>query len=149
MTGLFWSCAADHGAAGSSCWSRLWRRAEGHAAAQVAAEDGRQGRQLHAIRCECGNDARGATGCEESGEGGKIFPLVCDLATADDLFQSSPRTALRTTRLITFFGMIPNFEPQDILLKLARLVRRRDVAVQREPRSRPDYAAGVAKIPAV
>jgi uncharacterized SAM-dependent methyltransferase len=112
------------------------------------------------------------------------FPLVCDLATADDLPlvlrrlcaeraaaaieergcpsrsrsaptsipASRPATALATccgwdtrapknpgeasatwmisgqvpARLITFFGIIPNFEPQIILPKLAALVRRND-----------------------
>ena len=54
----------------------------------------------------------------------KCFPLVCDLATADDLpkvlatHHPSP-----ATRLITFFGMIPNFEPDDILPKLASLLK--------------------------
>jgi uncharacterized SAM-dependent methyltransferase len=52
------------------------------------------------------------------------FPVVCDLATADDvpaLFAShgSPEAV----RLVTFFGMIPNFEPQTILPKLESLVR--------------------------
>lgn len=78
----------------------------------------------------------------------KIFPLVCDLATADDLFPVlATHHALRTTRLITFFGMIPNFEPQDILLKLARLVRRQDTLLfSANLAPGPDYAAGVAKI---
>src|ERR1043166_4225004 len=57
----------------------------------------------------------------------KCRPLVCDLATADDLpavleRESPPRAA----RLVTFFGMIPNFEPGAILPKLASLVRRGD-----------------------
>jgi uncharacterized SAM-dependent methyltransferase len=52
------------------------------------------------------------------------FPFVCDLASADSLAaifaRQSPRNAVRIT---TFFGMIPNFEPQKILPKLAALVR--------------------------
>jgi L-histidine N-alpha-methyltransferase len=51
------------------------------------------------------------------------FPLVCDLATADNL-QSFLVT--RHPSLVTFFGMIPNFEPRDILPKLASLVRKND-----------------------
>ena len=53
----------------------------------------------------------------------KCFPLVCDLATADDL------PSVLTTRqptIITFFGMIPNFEPADILPKLVALMRKQD-----------------------
>src|SRR5260221_5224381 len=55
---------------------------------------------------------------------GSFSGLVCDLATADDLpavfaDQSVPGQA----RLITFFGTIPNFEPQPILLTFAALLR--------------------------
>ena len=51
------------------------------------------------------------------------FPFVCDLATANDL----PKCLdTRHPSLVTFFGMIPNFEPQDILPKLASLVRLKD-----------------------
>jgi L-histidine N-alpha-methyltransferase len=51
-------------------------------------------------------------------------PLVCDLASAEDLpavldGYIKPADA----RLITFFGMIPNFEPQFILPRLAALLR--------------------------
>jgi L-histidine N-alpha-methyltransferase len=78
----------------------------------------------------------------------KIFPLVCDLATADDLFPVlATHHAPRTTRLITFFGMIPNFEPQDILPKLVKLIRRPDTLLfSANLAPGADYAAGVAKI---
>ena len=48
------------------------------------------------------------------------FPLVCDLATADDL---APCLVTRHPSLMTFIGMIPNFEPRLILPKLASLIR--------------------------
>ena len=51
------------------------------------------------------------------------FPTVCDLAGADDLpaiFHS--RNTHHAPRLTTFFGMIPNFEPDLMLRKLASLV---------------------------
>ena len=51
------------------------------------------------------------------------FPFVCDLATAQDL---PDLLATRHPSLITFFGMIPNFEPQIILPRLASLVRPKD-----------------------
>ena len=54
------------------------------------------------------------------------FPFVCDLATADDLPRPSSTITRHAARLITFFGMIPNFEPQIILPKLASLVRPKD-----------------------
>ncbi len=57
----------------------------------------------------------------------KCFPLVCDLATADDLPEVLASEGLpRHARLITFFGMIPNFEPGEILPKLAALIRPKD-----------------------
>jgi uncharacterized SAM-dependent methyltransferase len=61
------------------------------------------------------------------------FPLVCDLAATEDLAAAARlacwagRASRRgvpadAARLITFFGMIPNFEPHDFLPKLATLI---------------------------
>lgn len=51
-------------------------------------------------------------------------PFVCDLATTDDLpalvSSAAPNFG---RRLFTFFGMIPNFEPEIILPKLAALLQ--------------------------
>ena len=63
------------------------------------------------------------------------FPFVCDLMTTGDLHKmvgprccAAPddRQVIPTVRLVTFFGMIPNFEPEQILPKLASLIRRKD-----------------------
>jgi uncharacterized SAM-dependent methyltransferase len=55
------------------------------------------------------------------------FPFVCDLGTADDLPEAlKHHVKPRSARLITFFGMIPNFESQLILPKVASLVGQRD-----------------------
>lgn len=54
-----------------------------------------------------------------------IHPLVCDLALTKD-FNSLLPNAPNEHRLITFFGMIPNFEPHMILPKLAQMVRPSD-----------------------
>ncbi len=75
-------------------------------------------------------------------------PLVCDLAAAADLLgildrQISPAAA----RLITFFGMIPNFEPQLILPRLASLLRPSDYLLfSANLAPGPDYAAGFQHI---
>ena len=78
----------------------------------------------------------------------KCFPFVCDLATADDLsgmFAQSP--APRAARLLTFFGMIPNFAPQEILPKLAALVRPQDwLLFSANLAPGKNYAAGVATV---
>jgi uncharacterized SAM-dependent methyltransferase len=52
--------------------------------------------------------------------GKNCFPFVCDLATADDLQKS---LVTHHPSLVTFFGMIPNFEPREILSRLASLIR--------------------------
>ncbi len=74
--------------------------------------------------------------------------LVGDLLTAEDLpevfAQICPPTA---TRLITFFGMIPNFEPQVILPKLRQLLRPGDFLLfSANLAPGDDYAAGVRRI---
>jgi len=89
------------------------------------------------------------------------FPLVCDLATADDLPEvlekvGSARRADRTprrgvptnpARLVTFFGMIPNFEPQTILPRLASLIQAQDsLLFSANLAPGPDFAAGVRRI---
>ena len=72
------------------------------------------------------------------------FPFICDLATADDL---SGFLATRHPSLITFFGMIPNFEPDEILPKLAALVRKKDYLLfSANLAPGADYAAGLKKI---
>jgi uncharacterized SAM-dependent methyltransferase len=76
------------------------------------------------------------------------FPFVCDLISADDLEavldrQSPPGVA----RLISFFGMIPNFEPELILPKLANLIRPDDTLLfSANLAPGPDYASGVQVI---
>jgi len=75
-------------------------------------------------------------------------PLVCDLATADDLTGIlDQQTKGNAARLITFFGMIPNFEPQIILPRLAGLLRPKDYLLfSANLAPGPDYAAGVRRI---
>jgi len=87
-------------------------------------------------------------------------PFVCDLATAEDLGKTiregrrvgdpnDPRTATRrpSQNLVTFFGMIPNFEPEQILPKLASLLRRRhSLLFSANLAPGGDYAAGMKKI---
>lgn len=75
-------------------------------------------------------------------------PMVCDLATTDDLPEFlGGNNATGSARLITFFGMIPNFEPLVILPKLAGLIRPADsllFSANLAPGS--DYAAGVRQV---
>jgi uncharacterized SAM-dependent methyltransferase len=85
------------------------------------------------------------------------FPFVCDLAITEDLpnqlerrfAKSSGRPGARRhiARLFTFFGMIPNFEPQVILPKLADLIGAQDyLLMSANLAPGQDYAAGVQRI---
>jgi uncharacterized SAM-dependent methyltransferase len=76
------------------------------------------------------------------------FPLVCDLTTADDLSVVLDSCITHhAPRVITFFGMIPNFEPQIILPKLASLVRPKDFLLfSANLAPGQNYAAGVKKV---
>jgi L-histidine Nalpha-methyltransferase len=75
-------------------------------------------------------------------------PLVCDLGSADDLpAVLSEHTPAEAARLITFFGMLPNFEPAVILARLAALVRPSDyLLLSANLAPGDDYAAGVQRI---
>ena len=76
------------------------------------------------------------------------FPLVCDLMNASDLpAVLATHAPDRSSRLITFFGMIPNFEPEKILPKLTALARSEDFllfSANLAPGKK--YGAGVKKI---
>jgi L-histidine N-alpha-methyltransferase len=78
----------------------------------------------------------------------EVFPLVCDLVTTEDLpvvldqLQPAPMP-----RVLTFFGMIPNFEPAQILPKLAGLMRQEDTLLFSANLAPGEgYAAGVERI---
>ncbi len=77
--------------------------------------------------------------------GKNCFPFVCDLATTDDLpAVLDLRITHHASRIVTFFGMIPNFEPKQILPKLASLVRPKDFLLfSANLAPGKDYAAGV------
>jgi uncharacterized SAM-dependent methyltransferase len=87
----------------------------------------------------------------------RCFPFVCDLAVADDIREqferpfvkakSESRSEPGSARLFTFFGMIPNFEPQVILPKLAKLIDPHDLLLfSANLAPGRDYAAGVQRI---
>ena len=75
-------------------------------------------------------------------------PIVCDLATCDELAALLDSLATGgAARLITFFGMMPNSEPDLILPRLAGIVRRQDIMLlSANLAPGPDYEAGVRRV---
>ena len=78
----------------------------------------------------------------------QCFPLVCDLVTATDLPAVLDKLySPGSVRILTFFGMIPNFEPDDIVPKLAALLRPGDALLfSANLAPGTDYAAGVQRV---
>jgi uncharacterized SAM-dependent methyltransferase len=76
------------------------------------------------------------------------WPMVFDLERADDLPDAFDEVVPHdSTRLFTFFGMIPNFEPRTIVPRLASLVDPEDsLLISANLAPGPDYAAGVQRI---
>ena len=76
------------------------------------------------------------------------FPFVCDLATAENLPALLTQTCPpRAARLLTFFGMIPNFEPHQILPILTKLLRPNDFLLfSANLAPGTNHAAGMKKI---
>lgn len=76
------------------------------------------------------------------------FPFVCDLASAKELPTAFAQShTSRAARIITFFGVIPNFEPRAILPNLASLLRPADrllFSANLAPGN--NYAAGMRRI---
>jgi L-histidine N-alpha-methyltransferase len=78
---------------------------------------------------------------------GRCFPLVCDLANTrlSEILEIPGRE--EATRVFTFFGMLPNFEPGVILTELAGGLRAGDVLlVSANLAPGPDYDGGIRKI---
>lgn len=75
-------------------------------------------------------------------------PLVFDLATAEDLSAIlKSRIPHPASRIMTFFGMIPNFEPPEIMPKLASLVGLKDILLfSANLAPGADYSAGMKQI---
>ena len=75
-------------------------------------------------------------------------PVVLDLARAEDwgrALQSVLRPGVQ--RVVTFFGMMPNFSPTEVLPRLAGLLQPKDVLlVSANLAPGKNYAAGVRKI---
>lgn len=73
-------------------------------------------------------------------------PLLCDLTLAADLAEFVGADS-RAPRVITFFGMMPNLEPDIILPKLAGLLRPNDLLLlSANLAPGPDYRQGLQRV---
>jgi L-histidine Nalpha-methyltransferase len=77
-----------------------------------------------------------------------VHDLVADFLKADDLQRIFiTQTTGNSTRIINFLGMIPNFEPDEILPRLSSLLRPNDVMVfSANLAPGEDYRAGVEMV---
>jgi uncharacterized SAM-dependent methyltransferase len=74
----------------------------------------------------------------------KSQPAVLDISQTKRLEELLPSNA---PRLITFFGMLPNFEPGEVLQQLSHAIRADDyLLVSANLAPGADYASGVAKV---
>lgn len=75
------------------------------------------------------------------------WPVVCDLARAKDIQKLFDQNKSDLPRIITFFGMIPNFEPDAIVAKLRSLLRGDDLLLfSANLAPGGDYESGVQQI---
>ena len=109
-----------------------------------------RGKELSYVPCDVSLPLVLAAAREAQGvlDGLPCQPLVCDLALAHDLPEVLDQgDQTRARRIITFFGMIPNLEPDNILPKLAALARAEDLLLfSANLAPGPDYHAGVQRV---
>jgi uncharacterized SAM-dependent methyltransferase len=72
---------------------------------------------------------------------------VCDLGTANDLLQSANDIDSSSPRIVTLFGIVPNFEPERLFCRLNELLRPTDLLLlSANLAPGPDYARGVEAV---
>jgi L-histidine N-alpha-methyltransferase len=73
--------------------------------------------------------------------------VVCDLATTEELAAALNKVDSQAPRLITLFGILPNFEPAPLLLRLRSWLRPGDrLLLSANLAPGEDYAAGVRAV---
>lgn len=77
-----------------------------------------------------------------------VHDLVADFVKAEDLQRIFiTQTTGNSTRIINFLGMIPNFEPDEILPRLSSLLRPQDIMVfSANLAPGDDYRSGIEKV---
>jgi L-histidine Nalpha-methyltransferase len=76
----------------------------------------------------------------------KVKPIVCDLLYADDLI-SQLNQEQNSQKILTFFGMIPNFTPSEIMPILSNFLKQGDLLLlSANLAPGADYLAGIKQI---
>jgi L-histidine Nalpha-methyltransferase len=77
----------------------------------------------------------------------QFHSAVCDLATAEDLAVIANAGDKSLPRIVTLFGIVPNFEPGPLLSRMAALLRADDrFLLSANLAPGPDYKAGAEKV---
>jgi uncharacterized SAM-dependent methyltransferase len=120
----------------------------GQKEARLLAVLAEQGKAISYTPCDASLPLVITSAQEAEGMARVCHPLVCDLAIADDLAQVLDEIAPRQgASLFTFFGIIPNFEPDLILAKLSALLREGDLLLfSANLAPGPNYGAGVERV---
>jgi L-histidine N-alpha-methyltransferase len=80
-------------------------------------------------------------------EQSECHAIVCDLAKTDELSRTLDAVDPVTPRLVTLFGIVPNFEPAPLLSRLGGLLRPNDtLLLSANLAPGADYAAGVKTV---
>jgi L-histidine Nalpha-methyltransferase len=122
----------------------------GHKEARLLRRLASQGKGLFYVPCDVSLPLLLASvgEAEKAVRGVTSRPLLCDLAVAGDLPEILESFDIpNARRIVTFFGMIPNFEPDLILSKLSQLMRADDLLLMSAnlvPGA--DYRAGVESV---
>ncbi|MEC4814809.1 MAG: L-histidine N(alpha)-methyltransferase [Scytonema sp. PMC 1069.18] len=76
-----------------------------------------------------------------------VQPIVCDLSHSDDLILHLHKPTNEHRKIITFFGMIPNFLPDEILPILSHFLQPGDILLMSANLSPgDDYLQGIKKV---
>jgi len=77
----------------------------------------------------------------------RCHAVVCDLATASELPQVLDEIDRDARRIVTLFGIVPNFEPAPLLTRVASLLRPEDLLLlSANLAPGDDYSAGIKEV---
>lgn len=77
----------------------------------------------------------------------ECHPIVCDLGTTGDLARKVDAINASASRIVTLFGIVPNFEPAPLISRINNLLRPTDLLLlSANLAPGPDYSRGVEAV---